>query len=141
MKGWKQALVREDAQGNQEIVSIRDYGYNSGDWGVIYAIPEIREWFENNKDYCGSELVLMDIGQMLMLSSLLKWHSFRVAWGDEKPSATSYYSNKNKGLEWKLYLCSNGRDKLLTSGTLPEDWWESDTERRSWYLQNNSLPD
>jgi hypothetical protein len=137
MKGWKQALVREDRSGNQEIVSIRDYGYNSGDWGVIYAIPEIRKWLEANSNYCGSELVLMDVCQMLMLSSLLEWHNFRVAWGDEKPSATSYYSNKKKGLEWKFYLCSNGNDDLLTSGTLPDDWWELNDEGRSWHLQNN----
>lgn len=138
MKGWKHALVREDENGNQEIVAMEDCGFVSGDWGVLYAIPEIKEWLENNTNYCGAELVLMHMSQMLMLSSLLRWHNFRVAWGDEKPSDSSYYSNKAKGLEWRLYLCSNGRDKLLTSGKLPDDWWDIDDAGKDWYLQNNN---
>lgn len=130
-KTWRIALVAPDG----EILSSKGLGHSSSPAASIVAYHAIREFLPTTNWAC-KDLLCMDVGQMLELSRLRSWHCYRLAWGDRDPlDRDSVYPN---GIDrtWTLYFCSNGSNKVLLTGELPEHWWDWSVDDRYHYIQN-----
>ena len=128
---WRIALVAPDG----EILFSKGLGYSSTVSATSVALHYVRDFLPTT-NWCGKELFLMAPTQMLGLSELRKWHNFRLAWGDGDPDAANSELPNGKDLDWTFYYCANGCDNVITSGRLPEEWWDWDDDDRYHYLQN-----
>jgi hypothetical protein len=76
-----------------------------------YILHFVKEWFDENPQLTGTELIRADITQALLNNNLLPFHTYRL---------------EQNGSTYTLRRYINGKVEDLISFSLPKNWWDVD---------------
>jgi hypothetical protein len=135
MGKWQMKLI---APNGEELLMDQNFGGYAGTCAEhTFVMCAWRKWLAEEDDSIPSHNLLRLAGsQALLNSAFMQFHNYRLTWGDTNPLESVHVCYPNgRDLNWSIYWCANGIQRLKLSGSLPEGWWDMDEEERQFLAE------
>jgi len=112
-------------------------GYAGATLEHAFVLASWEQWLHQEGNSIPTHKFLALAGsQALLNSAFMKFHSYRLTWGDTNPEESHACYPNGVDLKWSIYWCANGLQRLKLSGSLPAGWWEMDRDKRQKVLKS-----